>query len=44
MQAEGWTLMEAPALPYCDLSSVETASLSDILLKALIFLQAMHIL
>lgn len=36
--------MEAPALSYCDLSSVETASLSDSLLTALIFLPAMQIL
>lgn len=28
------TLMEVPALPYCDVSSVETASLSDSLLIA----------
>lgn len=36
--------MDASALSYCDLSDVETASLSDSLLTALIFLQAMEIL
>lgn len=36
--------MEAPALSHSDLSSVETASLSDSLLTALIFLRAMQIL
>lgn len=37
-----WALMEVSALPYCDVSSVETASLSDSLLTALIVLLDMR--